>query len=164
MRISGLGETNAVLFDVVCEVTNEHENRLFRDDRSPELKALERRKSVVEQLKLVRRHEAESLTQYGYSYSSEYSNPKDIVEYLEIMKTRMEAAIEAAAKLDEELEVINERIAQENRAYQKRSKRSTALGSVTAVIMAQRRGHVEITLTYCECFLGFSFTYNNTDL
>lgn len=142
-RITGLGD--AILFDVICTVP-EGRGLFARPASSPAIAALERKRAVLQGERNLQGHAADILVRYGQRLSTEKDHGGlEVDTFLDGMLKRGSAALKETEELDAKIAELDGVIENERK---KERGRPQLTGSVTAVIMANKQGSVEITLTY----------------
>ncbi|KAH8118034.1 hypothetical protein DFH11DRAFT_1571997 [Phellopilus nigrolimitatus] len=156
-RVTGLSD--AVLFDVVCTISDDrdvHESYI----QGSKLRELERRRGVLQGERTLLYHAGDILVKYGRTMSAE-NNPADVVEdFIDSLAHRGSRTLKKAEELDAQLAEVEEDIVQEKRRLEKERKRAPTHGRVTAVIMAKHAGKVDITLTYMVSNASWSPSYD----
>ncbi|EJD06530.1 uncharacterized protein FOMMEDRAFT_117379 [Fomitiporia mediterranea MF3/22] len=155
-RVTGLGD--AVLFDVVCTVIDARDMPPSSDGDA--LRALERRREVLEGEKSLRGRAADIMVQYGRSMNAEYTTPDVVTSFVDTLVKRGANSLDEAKVYDEQLAELDKEIEKEKRRLQKERQKPAARGRVTAVIMAKRARKIEVTLTYMVSNASWSPSYD----
>lgn len=118
-----------------------------RPASSPAIAALERKRAVLQGERNLQGHAADILVSYGQRLSTEmeHGGIEMVDAFLDGMFKRGSAALKQTEELDAKIAELDRVIEDERK---KERGRPQLTGSVTAVIMADKQGSVEIALTY----------------
>ncbi|EAU85229.1 hypothetical protein CC1G_06245 [Coprinopsis cinerea okayama7 len=147
VRVSGLGDVR--LHDVVCTVEQSRSGGFAAstlDDSAELIRSLNVERSAIEKRKAVRETEAQLLNKYANSLNGEHVAPTQLLQFMESYVKQNQKILEEIAKFNDELRVINKKIADEEKKT--KTKKGTSHGRVDVVLAADSEVQLDLVLTY----------------